>query len=403
MKGKFMKNIVLVLAVLMLAVPAMAGITITPAQVGTTNVVTISYNAPDGNIPRAFALDVTMSPANGTALAPYGFNPNFYVAPGTFSYVGGVTNWGNPIVGPNTVKFTTEMGSLWDACDVNHPTQPPSSGTLLSFTVDKTCVISLAQNAQRGGVVMENTAVTFPAGYVTLVSPITVTLAPVCTVPNVVGKFESPQMNASNAMTDINTAGFNYARTTTTSATVAPGKVISTNPAAGATPGCGTIVTCTISTGPAACATCVGDLVVDSSKKVSDMSSLRAKLVNSFARTGLYQADKGSQVTGDQWHICGDMIADNALKVSDLAALRAQLVAGFGAGGLYQAPFVPNVVMMTQAAATTAITNAKLVLGNVTTANSPTVPAGSVISSNPAYPTYRNCGTTVDIVVSLGP
>jgi len=177
-----MKKIILVLAVLALAIPAMAGITVTTAQVGTTSVVQVSYTATDGNIPRAFALDFTMSPANATALAPYGFNPNFYVAPGTFTYdpCTGATNWGNPIVGPNTVKFTCEMGSLWDPCDpcTAHRTQPPSTGTLFSFNVDKTCTISVAQNAARGGVVMENTAITFPAGYVTLVTPVTVTVTP---------------------------------------------------------------------------------------------------------------------------------------------------------------------------------------------------------------------------------
>lgn len=198
-----MKKIILVLAVMALAVPAMAGITVQATDLGS-GVCQVRYTMDGGdvNIPRAFALDVTMSPANGTTLAPYAFDPNFYVAPGTFTYdpCTGATNWGNPIVGPNTVKFTTEMGSLWDACDVNHPTQPPSSGTLLSFTVDKTCVITLAQNAQRGGVVMENTAVTFPAGYVTLNG---CTMAGAgCTVPNIVG------MDRVSAIAAIIAAGF---------------------------------------------------------------------------------------------------------------------------------------------------------------------------------------------------
>jgi hypothetical protein len=394
----------------MLAVPVMAGVTVEPnyGGFGRGKIITVRYSvtATDVNIPRAFALDVNMSPANGTALAPSGFNSNFYVAPGTFTYdpCTGATNWGNPIVGATTTGFTTEMGSLWDPCDGNHPTQPPSSGTLFSFVVDKNSTITLAQNAVRGGVVMEDTSKTFPAGYVTLVGCTMTVAQPQVAVPNVANVLESISMNPTNAMTMITNAGLvNGARTLSAHATIAAGKVISTTPAIGTMVDVGSTVDRLVSTGPATCATCVGDLVTDSSKKVSDMSSLRAKLVNSFARTGLYQADKGSQVTGDQWHICGDMVADNALKVSDLASLRAQLVAGFNAGGLYQAPFVPNVVNMTQAAATTAITNAKLVLGNVTTANHPTIVAGNVISSNPAYPTYRNCGTTVDIVVSLGP
>jgi hypothetical protein len=60
------------------------------------------------------------------------------------------------------------MGSLWATNDVNHPTQPPSTGVLFRFKVDHSCHVDLTENAQRGGVVMESTAVTFPSGYVTL-------------------------------------------------------------------------------------------------------------------------------------------------------------------------------------------------------------------------------------------
>ncbi len=219
-----MKKTVLVLAVLMLAVPVMAGVTITPVHLGA-GVVQVNYSAPDGNIPRAFALDVRMNPANGTALAPTNFNTNFYVAPGTFSYVGGVTTWGNPIVGPNTVGFTTEMGSLWASNDGNHPTQPPSSGELFRFTVDKSCHIDLLENAQRGGVVMESTAVSFPSGYVTL-NDVNVVLS--CTVPNEVNV---PEATATAA---IIAAGFGLGtRTEACNAGITVGNIISTNPPAG--------------------------------------------------------------------------------------------------------------------------------------------------------------------------
>ncbi|MDG4583601.1 MAG: IPTL-CTERM sorting domain-containing protein [Candidatus Competibacter sp.] len=63
---------------------------------------------------------------------------------------------------------------------------------------------------------------------------------------------------------------------------------------------------------------------------------------------------------------------------------------------------VPNVVGLTQAAATTAITNAGLVLGTVTT-QSNAAPAGQVISQNPAAGASVAAGSAVDIVVSLGP
>ena len=45
---------------------------------------------------------------------------------------------------------------------------------------------------------------------------------------------------------------------------------------------------------------------------------------------------------------------------------------------------VPNVVELTQAAASSAITAASLTVGTITTASSLTVPAGSVISQHPA-------------------
>lgn len=63
---------------------------------------------------------------------------------------------------------------------------------------------------------------------------------------------------------------------------------------------------------------------------------------------------------------------------------------------------VPNVVGSTQAAATTAINKALLNVGNVTTAKSNTVPAGSVISTTPGAGAAVNVGSAVDLVVSSG-
>ena len=64
---------------------------------------------------------------------------------------------------------------------------------------------------------------------------------------------------------------------------------------------------------------------------------------------------------------------------------------------------VPNVVGQPQAAATTAITGAGLVVGTVTTASSSTVTAGSVISTNPVAATQVNLGSAVSLVISTGP
>jgi hypothetical protein len=65
---------------------------------------------------------------------------------------------------------------------------------------------------------------------------------------------------------------------------------------------------------------------------------------------------------------------------------------------------VPDVTGLTQSAAESAILAANLTVGTVTTASSPTVPAGSVISQNPvACTACVSAGTAVDLVVSTGP
>ena len=63
---------------------------------------------------------------------------------------------------------------------------------------------------------------------------------------------------------------------------------------------------------------------------------------------------------------------------------------------------VPGVVGQTQAAATSAITGAGLVLGTVTSATSNTVPVGSVISESPSAGTSVSGGSAVNLVISTG-
>lgn len=66
-------------------------------------------------------------------------------------------------------------------------------------------------------------------------------------------------------------------------------------------------------------------------------------------------------------------------------------------------PAVPNVVGLTQAAASSAITGVGLVLGSVTTASSATFAAGLVVSESPAAGASIASGSTVSLVVSTGP
>jgi len=64
---------------------------------------------------------------------------------------------------------------------------------------------------------------------------------------------------------------------------------------------------------------------------------------------------------------------------------------------------VPNVVGLTQAAATSALQNAGFVLGSVATQASSTVAAGSVASQSPAAGSQAASGTAVNLVISIGP
>jgi hypothetical protein len=64
---------------------------------------------------------------------------------------------------------------------------------------------------------------------------------------------------------------------------------------------------------------------------------------------------------------------------------------------------VPNVVGLTQSAATTALSNAGLTLGTLTQVSSATVPAGSVVSENPAAASAVAAGVAVNLSISTGP
>jgi Domain of unknown function (DUF4082)/PASTA domain len=95
----------------------------------------------------------------------------------------------------------------------------------------------------------------------------------------------------------------------------------------------------------------------------------------------------------------GSVISSNPVAGTQVAAGSAvSLVVSTGPASAT----VPNVVGQTQAAATTAINNASLVVGTVTNASSATVASGSVISSNPAAGTQVAAGSAVNLVVSTG-
>jgi serine/threonine protein kinase/beta-lactam-binding protein with PASTA domain len=79
----------------------------------------------------------------------------------------------------------------------------------------------------------------------------------------------------------------------------------------------------------------------------------------------------------------------------------SQLIVVYVSSGKGQAQ-VPDLTNLTEEAATTALTNAKLALGNINTVNSPTVPQGQVVSTDPAAGSSVAAGTAINLNVSSG-
>ncbi len=108
----------------------------------------------------------------------------------------------------------------------------------------------------------------------------------------------------------------------------------------------------------------------------------------------------------------GNLAANSTVTSADVVTIRQDRTVPFDAPALtwrvtgtpvIANVIVPNVVNQTQAAATTAITGAGLAVGTVTQNSSPTVPAGSVISQNPAAGASVAPGSAVALDVSTGP
>ena len=179
-----MRKLCFVLTALLLTVPAMATIQITCNQPveGDPNVV-VNYSAVgDGNMPRAFGLDIKVSAGTITALVSH--NPDFWVHPGNIVITdGNVTSEGSPVAlntdpcalgGIGTSGMTIEMGSLYADGDPDHNTPPANNGELLRFKVSTDCNVTVEGNPARGNVVNETTdeAVTnLPTQCVVILTP----------------------------------------------------------------------------------------------------------------------------------------------------------------------------------------------------------------------------------------
>ncbi len=176
-----MRKMILTLAVVLLAAPTWAGVTITLTDLGN-NEFAIGYDATtEAELVRALALDVTATDGNIVDINDYSVGDDiagYGIFPGNFSLhitvnptTGMVDSWADPdytpvapaddpgaLGGLGTGGITIEMGSLYDTM------APAKSGVLCTVTVSEgTKQLCVEGNAIRGNIVMENAAEVVPA------------------------------------------------------------------------------------------------------------------------------------------------------------------------------------------------------------------------------------------------
>jgi hypothetical protein len=157
-----MKKMIFVLTALLLAAPAMAGVTFSCAQDGTNPNVVISFIATeDANLPRGMGLVVTCS--DDTAIStgtPVATDPCYWVYPGTIDInsAGVVEDYGNPVVATadaNTVII--EMGSLHSPTGAGDAGAPSLATSLITLQLTQgsnaSTTVTLSADAERGNVV----------------------------------------------------------------------------------------------------------------------------------------------------------------------------------------------------------------------------------------------------------
>ena len=165
-----MKKIVFILVLLLFTAPALATVTIEANQIPDTNEVAITYFS-DGNLPRGFGLDITISDGNivkciaamegectdsvrGFGIFPSTIVINDQVEPAVISHAGNPVSTIQPALGGfDTNGVTIELGSLYQ-----EPNSPPL-GTesepvvlcTLVVTADSNCIVRIKGNVGRCG------------------------------------------------------------------------------------------------------------------------------------------------------------------------------------------------------------------------------------------------------------
>jgi len=165
-----MKKIILALVVVLLATPAWASVAITVTDLGDGKAA-IDYSGTE--LVRAFALDITVDAGTIDAISDFAVgddNNGYGIFPANFSrYItvdattGEVSDWSvegyTPVADANdpgalgglgTNGITIEMGSLYDT------KAPANQGRLCVITCSEPCKVTVATNATRGNVVLED-------------------------------------------------------------------------------------------------------------------------------------------------------------------------------------------------------------------------------------------------------
>jgi len=201
-----MKNMVLTLAVLVLASSAWAtDVAITCTDEGG-GVVRIDYAVTGSPKVRAFALDISVDKGTIDAISNFKVgestagNKGYGIFPANFSRfitvdpaTGQVTTWDvnnyTPVADANdpgalgglgTAGITIEMGALYYPADDSSPNAPDNTGTLCKIKVSQSAIVTISENVIRGGVVLTDPSVT---GNVK-VSGCTVTVGPADCFPS---------------------------------------------------------------------------------------------------------------------------------------------------------------------------------------------------------------------------
>jgi beta-lactam-binding protein with PASTA domain len=172
-----------------------------------------------------------------------------------------------------------------------------------------------------------------------------------------------------------------------TNNTVATGNVISQDPASGSSLAEGSRVNLVISSGPQM-------VTVPNVERLTQDDATTAVTAAKLMVGAVTQ--KASNTVA-----AGKVISQDPANGSSLApGSQVNLVIS---SGPQMTVAVPNVGGLNQAAATAAITGAKLMVGTVTQKASSTVATGNVISQDPANGSSLTQGSPVNLVISLGP